>query len=110
MNLRLFSHVRDMPHGCKMFKAYNDDLEEYTAFLTPEAAYSLEVWFTKRRENGEILTGDSLVFCQKNGKPVTKYVTATIISRALIRCGLRVPNDASKDPKAQFKRDSVQVD
>jgi len=102
-NLKM-KDLRDMPHGCKTFKAYNDDIEEYTSFLTPEAAYALEVYFSQRRKKGEILTADSLVFCQKNGKPVNKYVTSTVISRALVRAGLRVPNDTSKDPKSQFKR------
>jgi len=41
---------------------YAGSIEEYTAFLTPEARKYLSIYFENRRANGEIITPESPVF------------------------------------------------
>ena len=35
-------HIRDMPLDCKSILVYEDTIEEYQTFLTPEASKSLD--------------------------------------------------------------------
>ena len=55
-------HLYDMPHGCKAVKVYDESKYGYWAFLTPEAAKSLEDYFKSRELNGEKLDDDSPIF------------------------------------------------
>lgn len=59
--LRL-KHLKEMPHGCKAIRIYDDSKEGYWAFLTPEASSSLDRYFSWRQTGGEILTKDSVLF------------------------------------------------
>ncbi len=49
-------HIRDMPLGCKMITVYEDSIEEYQTFLTPEASSVLDNYFDQRRKSNENLT------------------------------------------------------
>lgn len=55
-------HLSDMPDGCKAIKVYDESKYGYWAFLTPEAAISLEDYFKSRRLNGEKLDDNSPIF------------------------------------------------
>jgi len=61
--------------NCKSVVIYEDSIEEYLVFLTPEASKALEEYFEKRRQDGEIITPDSPVFRSKyvlGSQPVTE--------------------------------------
>ncbi len=51
-------HVRDM-EDCKAIQFYPDSKSEYWGFLTPEAGKALNVYITKRQNDGEIITPNS---------------------------------------------------
>ena len=52
----------DRYEGCTSVTVYEDDNEEYSAFLTPEATLALKEYFQKREFDGEKITRDSPVF------------------------------------------------
>jgi len=52
-------HIKEMPDGCKSVQLYAGFKEEYTSFLTPEAASTLDEYLAKRRKDGEVLTDNS---------------------------------------------------
>lgn len=56
------SNITEMPDGCKAVLIYGDDKEEYFGFLTPEASQALEVYFSERKQDGEIINRSSPVF------------------------------------------------
>ncbi len=55
-------HLKNMDYGCKAVLLYADDIDEYWAFLTPEASKVLGECFEKREKDGEKLTPDSPIF------------------------------------------------
>lgn len=55
-------NITEMPDGCKAVLIYGDDKEEYSSFLTPEASQALEVYFSERKQDGEIINSSSPVF------------------------------------------------
>jgi len=72
--------LRDMPHGCQMVTIYADSVEEYRAFLTPEAATALSDYHEERKANGEIFTQDTPVFVDKLGHPMNYSSVFSILS------------------------------
>ena len=58
--LRL-KHVSEI-ENLKAVKFYDGTNEEYYGFLTPEASKELDDYLNKRRNDGEILTGESPLF------------------------------------------------
>lgn len=85
--------------GYTAIKFYNEDIEEYTSFLTPEASDVLQRYFNQRRSDGETLTPSSPVFRaryrQKNQpvKAMTPRAFEQVIQRAVKKSGLRSPDD-----------------
>ena len=59
--------VRDLTEveqGCTMVKVYSDDLNgfDYTTFLTPEATDAVNIMLEERKNNGEVVDGESYLF------------------------------------------------
>lgn len=85
--------------GYTAIKFYNEDIEEYTSFLIPEASEVLQRYFNQRRNDGETLTPQSPVFRaryrQKNQavKPMTPRAFEQVLVRAVKKSGLRSPDD-----------------
>ena len=73
------NHLKDMPNGCKSVNVYADTIHEYVTFIHEEAVESLNEYLESRKQNGEIITDDSWVFCspRDHTKP---YPTGTITS------------------------------
>ncbi len=92
-------HLTILQDGYTAVKFYNEDVEEYYSFLTPEASAILERYFNQRRNDGEILTPNSPVFRaryrQKNQpvEPMTQRAFEQVIVRAIKKSGLRSPDD-----------------
>ena len=55
--------LEDMPDGCKSVKVYADTIHEYHGFIHQEAVESLNEYLESRKRKGELITGDSWVFC-----------------------------------------------
>ena len=73
--------LRDMPHGCQMVTVYEDDIEEYKTFLTPEAVTAIAAYLNERRNSGEVLTDDSMLFLNRDGSNVTYSSIQMIVKR-----------------------------
>lgn len=88
VDLRL-SHLRDMPNNCKMVLIYEDSTEEYFTFLTPEATVSLDNYLDERKQQGEILHNDSVLFRSffklvlERPKPMGTKAIQSMIYRAI---------------------------
>ena len=83
------NNVRDMPHGCQMVTIYEDDIEEYKTFLTPEANTALQHYLNQRRRSGEFLTGSSPLFTNLNGDRCSYSSIQQVVNRAVIKGHLR---------------------
>jgi len=81
------SHVSDMQDKCKAILFYENSLEEYYGFLTPEANKALEEYFELRRSDGEHLDQQSPLFRGKYslGIEKPKPMKADTITHVLIR-------------------------
>ena len=55
-------HLRRMPQGCRAVRIYAGHLEEYWAFLTPQAAGALDAYHLHRKEQGEEFGDKTPVF------------------------------------------------
>lgn len=55
-------HLGEMPLGCKSILVYEDSVEEYTTFLTPEASKVLDEYLQVRKNDREYISPDSPVF------------------------------------------------
>jgi len=81
--LRL-KHLHDMPDGCKAVMVYDDSIEGYWAFLTPEATQSLNRYLSWRRFNHEELTQESVLFKNYDNPNKKKdYLTADSVRQTL---------------------------
>jgi len=81
--------LRDMPHGCKMVTIYEDDIEEYKTFLTPEASNAVETYLKERRDKGETITESSPLFINRDGTRAGYSSVNMIVSRLLKKGKLR---------------------
>src|SRR5579885_1031666 len=71
-------HLHEMPMRCKAVFLYEGSREEYWAFLTPEAASSLEEYLQERRDSGENLTPESTLFATRPSRfSQSSYLSAT---------------------------------
>ncbi len=88
-------HLKEMPSKCKSVLVYEDSIEEYTTFLTPEASKVLDDYFNKRRSDGEQLDMHSPLFRTvytigiQPTKSITKQALENIVNRAATNAGLR---------------------
>ena len=88
-------HIRDMPLDCKMITVYEDSIEEYQTFLTPEASKSLDDYLEQRRKNNEVLNDESPLFRERyqlgisKAKQISKEAIQGILTRALKNSNVR---------------------
>ena len=88
-------HIIQMPNSCKAVQVYEDSIEEYYTFLTPEASNALDEYLDQRRKDKEDLTPKSPVFRTKyawgmaKAKSLTKKAMQAIIDRALRNANIR---------------------
>jgi len=82
-------HLKSMDNGCMAVLIYADDIQEYWAFLTPEATDSLNDYFQQRQDDGEKFSNDSPLFRSKyslgfeNAKPLRLKSVQSLIFRIL---------------------------
>jgi integrase/recombinase XerD len=92
----------DMPLQCKSLLIYEESIEEYVTFITPEASEMLEKYITQRKSDGEVITGDSPIFrtSYANGAGYVKGITvrgaSETIKRILEKAGLRDKNSKKR--------------
>ena len=55
-------HLKKMPDNCYAVLFYEDSIEEYCSFLTPEASLELDLYLEERKNNGELLVPSSPLF------------------------------------------------
>ena len=60
------SHIKRMPCRCSAVRIYAGHLEEYWAFLTPQASGMLEKYHDHRMEQGETFSENTPVFAARN--------------------------------------------
>jgi len=88
-------HIRDMLLGCKMITVYEDSIEEYYTFLTPEASKALDDYLEQRKSNNEILNDQSPLFRERyqlgtsKPKPISKRAIQGILIRAVKNSNVR---------------------
>ena len=85
-------HMRKMPHGCTAVLLYAGDIEEYWAFLTPQASSALKTYHDYRRRGGEVFCKDTPVFATRRFPPkqlgwsgVRSVVYRTISKSKIVR-------------------------
>jgi len=88
-------HLKNLEDDCKAVLIYAGEIDEYWAFLTPEASEALELYFSKRQSDGEIFSEDSPIFRIEynglgfgNAKPVKKSSVACLIWRIIKKAGI----------------------
>ena len=88
-------HLLEMPNDCKLVQVYEDSIEEYYTFLTPEASKILDECIEQRKKDNEFLNSESPVFRTKyslgiaKAKSMTKKAMQAVIDRAVRNAGLR---------------------
>jgi len=88
-------HIRDMPLDCKMITVYEDSIEEYQTFLTPEASKALDDYPQQRRKNNEVLNSESPLFRERyqlgtsKPRPISKEAIQGILTRAVKNSNVR---------------------
>ena len=82
--LRL-KYLHDMPDGCKALMVYDGSREGYWAFLTPEAAISINRYLSWRKFNKEELGPESVLFkTYENPNTKKNYLTADSVRQTLV--------------------------
>ncbi len=81
-------HLVEMPFGCKSILVYEDEVDEYTTFLTPEASKVLDEYLQVRRDDGEYVSLESSVFRTKYrmGIEKPKPMSVKSIQGVIWRC------------------------
>ena len=88
-------HIRDMPLDCKSILVYEESIEEYHTFLTPEASKSLEDYLQERRKDDEVLNEESPLFRKvyqlwsSEVKPISIKAIHSVVNRVLKNSKLR---------------------
>jgi len=106
-----FGDLKEMDMGCMTLKIYENDIEEYPCFLTPECVRYLEKYFKQRKFHGEMITSESPVFRMaynkrkaEFAKPISyealKASMYDIIQRARIRN--KFSDSGKRHDKAMF--------
>jgi len=88
-------HLTEMPLECKAIQVYEDSIEEYYTFLTPEASKILDDYLEQRKKDKEYLTPESPIFRttyslgMAKAKPMSKKAMQAVIDRAARNAGIR---------------------
>lgn len=79
-------HIKKMPHNCTAVKLYADEIEEYWAFLTPQATKALNRYHDTRKKNGEVFLKDTSLFTQLDStRPLAWNGLRSIIYRIITK-------------------------
>jgi len=97
-------HMRKMPYGCTAVSLYAGHMEEYWAFLTPQASRALRRYHDLRIRSGERLCGSTPVFAT-HGAATQKQLgwsgVRSVIYRTIARSGMtRCMRDGRYDVQA----------
>ena len=99
----LIKHLQKMPSRCMAVLLYGGTIEEYWAFLTPQATKALCDYHELRKHNGEIFSFDTPVFT--TSKPIPRQLgwsgTRSVVYRILSKSDIR---------RKQGKRFDIQAD
>ena len=107
-----YRHLKEMDLGCMAVTIYEDDIEEYISFLTPECVKYLQKYLKEREFYGEKITPETPLFrsayrrkkADDSVKPMVydalKGSMYDIIQRAKIR--KKLPDSGMRHEKAQF--------
>lgn len=63
------AHMKKMPKKCNAVLLYAGDIEQYWAFLTPQASKVLNAYHNYRKQNGEIFGNNTPIFAVKGVTP-----------------------------------------
>lgn len=87
---------------CKHVVIYSGEIDEYSSFLTPEAATSFDRYLEKRKKDGEYLDEESPAFRKtyrlgiEKAKPVTNRTISEMMQRLLKTSRLRSNKNGSR--------------
>jgi len=97
-------NLTSMPNNCKAVKIYEDSIDEYTTFLTPEVSEILQRYFAKRKSDGESIDDNSPIFRRKYQfgiekiRPMTTHAIQSVVLRSLRKAGLRLEKKNGRYP------------
>jgi len=92
-------HLTEMPLGCKAVQVYEDSIEEYYTFLTPEASKIFDSYLEQRKKDKEYLSPESPIFRttyslgMAKAKVMSKKAMQAVIDRAARNAGIRHYSD-----------------
>jgi len=92
-------HLTEMPLECKAILVYEDSIEEYYTFLTPEASEILDDYLEQRKKDKEYISPESPLFRttyslgMAKAKPMSKKAMQAVIDRAARNAGIRHYSD-----------------
>ncbi|MBC8502156.1 MAG: site-specific integrase [Nitrosopumilus sp.] len=91
--------LKQMQFGCLAVTVYPCHREQYTTFINKEASEALSAYHERRKQQGEILTPESLVFpsvhSNRNNVPVTEKTISFLIRRIKQTAGIGGPDDTN---------------
>lgn len=99
-------HLVNLENDCKTVLIYEGSIEEYWAFLTPEASKALDLYLEQRKNDGEYLDGESPVFRTKyqigisKAKPLRLQSIKGILERIIKKAGIHT----SKSKRYEVQR------
>ncbi len=87
----LVKHLQKMSSGCISVLLYADEVEEYWAFLTPQATKALNAYHHTRKSRGEKFEPDTPVFTTSRSTPTQLGWSGTrsVVYRIVSKCGIR---------------------
>ena len=107
-----YRHLKEMDLGCMAVTIYEDDIEEYISFLTPECVKYLQKYLKEREFHGEKIMPETplfrSVYRRKNPeddiKPMAYIALKASMYDIIRRAGIRkkLPDSGMKHDKAQF--------
>jgi len=106
-------HIVEMPDGCCGIRIYDNSIEGYWAFLTPEAYDALKSYHNARKINGEIIDDESPLFAivsnsrSTKGGPMSVLSAREIMERTIPKAGIkrtRVGRRFDKAPIYGFRK------
>ena len=65
----LTGHLQKMSMGCNAVRLYAGEIDEYWAFLTPQASRALDIYHDLRRHKGEIFSENTPIFATRATAP-----------------------------------------
>jgi len=103
-------HLKRMPHGCKAVRLYAGCVEEYWAFLTPQASEALDVYHDRQRQRQELHDGMPILATRNNAcaqlgwsgarSAIYRLISKSGISRSM--CGGRYDVQADHGFRKRF--------